>query len=635
MLPIYEAVTNSIFAIEQKRKVDETFVGKIEVEFIRNGLCKEDAPLRDVVIKDNGIGFDEINMSSFMTSDSRLKEDFGGKGNGRFSWLKAFYSAEITSVFYDGVFNKRHFVFMANNDEVDDTLEQTDIAETGTAVLLKDIADKYERFIPRDITSIVEGFVEHLIPYLLDNRCPKIVVKDNDKNIVINEVFNEMFESEKQTATFIVGDYSFSLDHLKIKREGFGHNYLYFCANNRLVRAKDINDSIVNLDNKLFEKEGFWYLGVLTSAYLDSRVDYDRQSFAIEEEDDLYDSEPSINKITREAVSKIKEYLSSYLAKTNEEKIERINQYVQTSAPEYRHLLNYKQNAIAKIKPGISDDELDDSLNKIKRDFERETRKESEKLLSDSVTPNSLNNNYEEEFANVVKKITDMNKSQLADYVAKRKAILDLFEKGLRITINGKYHLEKELHNLIFHTRETSESIEYENHNLWIVDEKLAYTSYISSDIPFNNNPKEDRTDILICDSPVAVSSGENGAYNSISIFELKRPQRDDYTRADNPIDQMIDYLKKIQTNKVKDKYGRPILVNNSTQYFLFAVCDITDSLLEILKDKGHYTILDDRSGAFSYNESYHAYIEVISYDKLLCDSKLRNKVFFKKLGIE
>ena len=635
MLPIYEAITNSIFAIEQKRKDDPSFIGKIEVEFIRTGLCKEEMVVRDVLIKDNGVGFNEENMSSFMTSDSRFKEEFGGKGNGRFSWLKEFYSAEITSVFYDGVYNKRSFVFTMNNDEVDDTLSETNETDTGSIVYLKDLNEKYERYIPKETNSIVEGLIEHLIVYLLSDECPSIKIKDYDKTYSVNDTFKEMFENEKTMTTFNVGNYSFELTSLKIKREGFGHNYLYFCANNRLVKTKDVNEYIVNLDNRIFEKEHYWYLGVLTSAYLDSRVDYDRQSFSIEEDDDSYENEPSINKITREAVSKVKDYLGDYLNKTNEEKVERINKYVQSTAPEYRYLMQYKGNAIAKIKPGVTDDELDDSLNKIKRDFERETRKESEKLLENSDDAIATPSEYEQQFAEVVRKITDMNKSKLADYIVKRKAILDLFEKGLRITNNGKYHLEKELHNLIFHVKETSDSLDYESHNLWIIDEKMAYSSYVASDIPFNNDTKEDRTDILVCDSPVAVGNGENGFYNTISIFELKRPQRNDYSKIDNPIEQMIGYVKKIKTNKMKDIYGRPIRVNDSTQFFLYAICDLTDHLLEILNDNGHYTILDDNSGAFTYNENYHAYIEVISYDKLIGDSKLRNKVFFKKLGIE
>ena len=58
--------------------------------------------------------------------------------------------------------------------------------------------------------------------------------------------------------------------------------------------------------------------------------------------------------------------------------------------------------------------------------------------------------------------------------------------------------------------RRTSDEIEYQAHNLWLIDERLAYCEYVSSDIPFDNNPREDRTDVMILDKPVAVSDEPN-----------------------------------------------------------------------------------------------------------------------------
>ena len=58
--------------------------------------------------------------------------------------------------------------------------------------------------------------------------------------------------------------------------------------------------------------------------------------------------------------------------------------------------------------------------------------------------------------------------------------------------------------------RRTSDEIEYSSHNLWLIDERLSYSEYISSDIPFDNNPKEERTDVMILDSTVAVSDEDN-----------------------------------------------------------------------------------------------------------------------------
>jgi len=39
--------------------------------------------------------------------------------------------------------------------------------------------------------------------------------------------------------------------------------------------------------------------------------------------------------------------------------------------------------------------------------------------------------------------------------------------------------------------------------------------------------------------------------------------------------------------------------------------------------------------GYYTYNSQYNAHIEMISYDKLLPDAKLRNWVWFEKLGLK
>ena len=68
--------------------------------------------INNMIVTDNGSGFDENNFSSFLESDSTYKEAIGGKGVGRFSWLHAFEKAEIESVYLDGDTPvKRSFVF--------------------------------------------------------------------------------------------------------------------------------------------------------------------------------------------------------------------------------------------------------------------------------------------------------------------------------------------------------------------------------------------------------------------------------------------------------------------------------------------------------------------------------------------
>ena len=183
--------------------------------------------------------------------------------------------------------------------------------------------------------------------------------------------------------------------------------------------------------------------------------------------------------------------------------------------------------------------------------------------------------------------------------------------------------------------RRTSDEIEYQAHNLWLIDERLAYCEYVSSDIPFDNNPKEDRTDVMILDKPVAVSDEPNTGreYETIVILELKKPMRNDYTQAENPIIQMLGYVDKISSNEMKDKNGRLIKTGTNTQFYLYAVCDITSKLRKIAEDFD-FIETPDKRGMYKYHAKKRAYIEILSFDKIIDDAGKRNRILFEKLGI-
>lgn len=105
LIPLYEAVVNSIYAIEERQEKEE-FQGKIDIKIIREpqeiasieGIDNSVNEITGFSISDNGIGLDENNMRSFLQSDSTYRAEKGGKGVGRFSWLKAFSSAKVESI---------------------------------------------------------------------------------------------------------------------------------------------------------------------------------------------------------------------------------------------------------------------------------------------------------------------------------------------------------------------------------------------------------------------------------------------------------------------------------------------------------------------------------------------------------
>ena len=639
LLPLFEAIVNSIYAIEERQKI-ESFQGKIDIHIIRvpqevlEGVDKSINEITGFVISDNGIGFDDNNMKSFLQSDSTYRADKGGKGIGRFSWLKAFEHASIESIFRDNnCWVKRNFEFSLEKQEIDDSLVEIEgIEEYNTRVSLIDYLPIYRKNVTKNAEVVANRIMQHCLIYLMGSNCPIISVIDDEK-ICINDMFEKNIEREREPVNINVEGEEFKLLNTKVSDSSIGGSKLYLYANDRMVLPIDLDKEIVNLDKNLYEEQGYFYVGILSGKYLDDNVDSNRTSFEIAEtgkEDGI-----SLEEIVQESKVHVEEYLIEYLEAVKRKKEERIRKYITMNAPQFGHLLKYMPEAIGEIKPTLSDAKLDEELYKIKRKFDVELRRTNQEII-DKIDVRTENlDAYKEKWQTQIEKISDANKAALSEYVSHRRIILDLLKKGILIKDDGKFNKEAYIHNLIYPMRRTSEEIEYEAHNLWMVDERLSYCEYISSDIPFNNDPSEQRTDILFLDKPVALSDQDNSGreYESIIIIELKRPMRDDYKPGENPIDQLMGYQEKLASNSVTDKNGRPIKVGDSTQFYLYAVCDITDSLMKYAKRYGFHET-PDKLGLYWYNDNARAYMEIISFDKLINDAEKRNRVLFDKLGI-
>lgn len=644
LIPLFEAIVNSIHAIEERSIADKDFSGKIRISIIRDGQLTLDGTgelpaVCSFEIIDNGIGFNEPNFISFMESDSTYKASYGGKGVGRFSWLIAFRKAEIESIYWnENGYVKRSFDFSPEQTEINDILTDCENQEDNkTTVKLVDCIKPYADNIPKKSITIAMRIIQHCLVYFMSQNCPQIELSDGNEILNLNSIFKEKIKTEENLVTICLGDETFDLLHVKAEDTAVNGNKLYLCAHNRLVETKELDKYITDLDREIYEKSGFWYIGVLRSTYLDDSVDMNRLSFNIPDGGPL---ESLANIITMDQIMKavvveVEKFLGSYLQPIASNKLKRIKDYVAYQAPQFRHLLKYMSDDIAKVKPNLSDDKLDDELHRIKRKFDRHTSEENTKLLRDLNDGIISSDDYTERFSQQVEKINSANGAALAEYVAHRKVILDLMEFAIRRKEDGHFQKESFLHNLIYPMRTTSDDTQYSSHNLWLIDEKLAYCSYISSDIPFDNDPKQERTDLMILDSPVAVSDEANtGAeYETIVLFELKRPMRDDYNDGSNPVTQLYNYVAFLKSGKARDKDGRPIKASANTKFYLYAVCDVTNTLERIL-DYHDFTQTPDKLGFYRYNEKMNAYIEILSYDKIINDAKQRNKILFDKLGI-
>ena len=232
--------------------------------------------------------------------------------------------------------------------------------------------------------------------------------------------------------------------------------------------------------------------------------------------------------------------------------------------------------------------------------------------------------------------MSETGKNDLAHYVCTRKNVLDLFDNLRKRTEAGKAHLECEVHNLIFPMVSNDRRTEYNNHNLWLLDERLVFTQYIASDKVISKVEHEEPDLAIFFKERMFYRNGDNIITSPVTIFEFKRPKRTNYPDDENPITQACRYAKKILEGKYEMPDGiEPVKVDKQhTPVYIYIVCDIVPKIEEFA-DNASLTISPDGEGYFGYIKAYNAYVEIMSFRKLVEDAKMRNKIFFKKLGIE
>ncbi|MGA2085532.1 MAG: hypothetical protein ABSG60_08440, partial [Terracidiphilus sp.] len=173
LLPVFEAVVNSLEAIEELTSISET--PHIDIFAIREATLNEikgAGAIHTFVVTDNGVGFNARNIDSFFTSDTRYKAGKGGKGLGRFLWLKAFSSAEIESHYIeDGKMWQQKFTFTSDADQPPTPEPSSELKPT-TVLRLIGMLDPYKEACPRNLFVISRRLIEHCLPFFIDPKAP-------------------------------------------------------------------------------------------------------------------------------------------------------------------------------------------------------------------------------------------------------------------------------------------------------------------------------------------------------------------------------------------------------------------------------------------------------------------------------
>ncbi len=149
LLPVYEAIVNSIQAIEEDSATQK---GIIDINLIRNkqsNIEGKEGKIVEFQIKDNGNGFNSKNYESFNYAHSTYKARKGGKGIGRFIWLRAFNAVDVESRYKENnEWFLRKFKFLPTKKGIEkhSNLEVNGTAQRYTEVKLKGLKEDYQKW---------------------------------------------------------------------------------------------------------------------------------------------------------------------------------------------------------------------------------------------------------------------------------------------------------------------------------------------------------------------------------------------------------------------------------------------------------------------------------------------------------
>ena len=647
-MPVVETIVNAVQAIDELGGAG----GRVSVRALRGTQGKLDGGLPDVTgfdIEDNGIGFNDAHRQSFDTLYTDRKIAEGGKGFGRFTCLKYFEDLRVKSVYReDSGFSLRRFSMGKEHDIiVNERVKGSAKTESGTIVSLNSL--KGASFDAR-LSTIAKNLTERLLPYFIAQNyvCPEIVLSEADgsgpiqlNEFVSNEVsaFIQEIRVEPNKYTLMASgqvEEEFSVRVFKIYAPKNHSSRISLVAHRREVSGSVLHKYVPEFESEFSEKSAsavvdrernYVIKAYVFGSYLDANVSLERGGFEFTMDRDLFFGIAQMD-IETEAASIAKNAIGDEIRLRQEKKREHVRSYVDEEAPWHKDILG--EVDLSEMPYNATKEQIETYLHTAKFARERTIKGDVDKLLSEANLGDVRENVVE-----IVSKISGSSKNELIHYIALRRKILDILGKSLEVDESGSYSSEGVVHDIIFPRKGDTEKTAFADHNLWIIDERLNFTNYVCSDVPLDRGGGE-RPDLLVYNRRM-LFRGDNEASNAITVFEFKRPQRDDFVNRsakEDPIEQIVRYVNDIRDGKCKTPEGRKVLVVDNTPFYGFVVCDLTTKVEAWLVREKDFKPMPDRLGWFQWRENINLYVEVVGWDKVLKDAKMRNQVFFKKLGI-
>ena len=628
--PLYEAIVNSF----------QADANEVKINFKKD----KNNHILSYSIKDNGEGFTDTNLESYLTLWSDLKADIGGLGSGRLLCLKVFDNIYIESQTKDF---KVEFDFNKNFkiSKLDD-FNKIEKKSKNTYTITK-FQNLNEDFVNENglynfnLEEIKENIFIKLMPMFIrfkdEDKEFKIFIEDEkwlDNKQLQNQFkkFNfqdKQFTIKKDLAQFEkiekkqnVIEYSFKLYYRikKTEKNKKDELFQFYGASDRYITSFPSGIKIEKL------KKGYSGMFCLTSKYFEeNRVADSRNKFIIGLGDNNSASRenpitfPEINKKLSEVLEDIlKEHFPDI-----EEESKNIRKKIVDKFP---HLLRY----VKKVEGlTLSESQIQKKAEEM---FYKETKKTRENVEKFTKNIKEGKKFDEKKFKEITNHFTQTGVEQLADYIGYRQTIIEMLLEIYEDSINKKIKIdEKDIHNLFMPMGNTNNDLSFHANNIWIFDDKFMSYTYsasdktiakIVSDVTGKNiediekYQKDKKPDLVI------FYSDEETNYKDVLLIEFKKLNGniDDKEKAINQINRYPRYIREN--------------INNIRNIYTYTILDIDKELADGLTMEHGFieNAFGDKdnhiSAYYKYNDKVKAHINVVSFSQLVQDAFKRNGIF-------
>ena len=620
LLPFQELVTNAFYSTI---KSDSNTI-KIEIE-----TTIQEQTLCQIAVTDYGVGFTAEEQVSFYTLDSVHNSNYGCKGSGRFSILRAFnvikvdshidnyrYEIELGEQYYDDKNNVEGLLVMKPTE-----LQNKHTKTIVTAIYSNDKInarcgfEKARLIKYKDCNDLKNDLKQFLLKKLglifaiYKNEHKKIIHITLNGQDLITDGDIENIEWNKE---FTLNDNNFKIYCFETQiveaTTNESKNKIYLTADNVLVKSYD---SVFNKFKQTPIKDNKYCICYIQSEFLTNNANNERTSF-----EDIEDDLKSI-------VSKASEIVGSHYQKEFKKLNNKIKENITKALNPYPFLQEFQDNIFENIN--ISDNNEDGQRKIIEEAYTKYTSKyldnkknlqenidklsqkiEENKKQSQSDLFGAEENAIQEICREISKSINEVSKHAVAEKLVDEYSILRKLQH-----YSKSQGLEDYIHHIIFPNKykddkgKSKEGIDvdlndienltnrqkeaYKENNLWLLDDRYLGTEYeyIASNLniqTFNECVNKNKNNLELlgikCNKAPDLAffyHSKNGNEEPVMIIELKKPLENN------------NYLSALQEG---EGYAKMIgcIGNGKFKYDRFIVQAIVHSINE--NDMGDYSMI-------------------------------------------